>query len=135
MFAALIEYAFAHYNADYSKKEKAKVKTHKKPESMVKNGKQAMVLFSLSMAGMNQGLLISKRQSRTQRSTEPPPNLQEDSEARGTQSRRVQKESNEDKKCCKCRPIDADTIDIYARAVFPFTFAVVNVIYWVAYTM
>ncbi|KAA0713545.1 Gamma-aminobutyric acid receptor subunit delta GABA(A) receptor subunit delta [Triplophysa tibetana] len=136
VFAALIEYAFAHYNADYSKKEKAKVKSNKNSESMVKNGKQAMVLFSLSVAGMNQGLLISKRQSRAQRSADAPPNVQEDSsEVRGAQSRRAQKESGEDKKCCKCKPIDADTIDIYARAVFPFTFAVVNVIYWVAYTM
>ncbi|CAB1417024.1 unnamed protein product [Pleuronectes platessa] len=31
---------------------------------------------------------------------------------------------------CICKPIDID-----ARAVFPFTFAVVNVIYWVAYTI
>uniref|UniRef100_A0A8C1E1D4 Gamma-aminobutyric acid receptor subunit delta n=2 Tax=Cyprinus carpio carpio TaxID=630221 RepID=A0A8C1E1D4_CYPCA len=133
VFAALIEYAFAHYNADYSKKEKAKVKTNKSAESMVKNGKQAMVLFSLSVAGMNQGLLVSNRQNRAQRATDPPGDLHE--ETRGTQSRRAQKESSEEKKCCKCKPIDADTIDIYARAVFPFTFAVVNVIYWVAYTM
>ena len=33
------------------------------------------------------------------------------------------------------KPIDADTIDIYARAVFPAAFAAVNVIYWAAYTM
>lgn len=32
VFAALIEYAFAHYNADYSKKEKAKVKVKKTTE-------------------------------------------------------------------------------------------------------
>ncbi|XP_051760182.1 gamma-aminobutyric acid receptor subunit delta isoform X1 [Ctenopharyngodon idella] len=135
VFAALIEYAFAHYNADYSKKEKAKVKTNKNTESMVKNGKQAMVLFSLSVTGMNQGLLISNRQSRAQRTTDPSGEPREETEVRGTQSRRAQKESSEEKKCCKCKPIDADTIDIYARAVFPFTFAVVNVIYWVAYTM
>lgn len=29
VFAALIEYAFAHYNADYRLKEKAKVKANK----------------------------------------------------------------------------------------------------------
>lgn len=104
-------------------------------QSMVKNGKQAMVLFSLSVAGMNQGLLVSNRQNRAQRTTAPPGDTHEETEVRGTQSRRAQKESREEKKCCKCRPIDADTIDIYARAVFPFTFAVVNVIYWVAYTM
>ncbi|KAI5621911.1 gamma-aminobutyric acid receptor subunit delta [Silurus asotus] len=126
VFAALIEYAFAHYNADYSKKEKAKVKVKKSTESMVKNGKQAMVLFSLSVTGMNQGLVVSNRQNRGQ--TETPIEPQEEAET-------VKVEGSEERKCCKCKPIDADTIDIYARAVFPFTFAVVNVIYWVAYTM
>ncbi|KAF7695110.1 gamma-aminobutyric acid receptor subunit delta [Silurus meridionalis] len=126
VFAALIEYAFAHYNADYSKKEKAKVKVKKTTESMVKNGKQAMVLFSLSVTGMNQGLVVSNRQNRGQ--TETPVEPQEEAET-------VKSEGSEERKCCKCKPIDADTIDIYARAVFPFTFAVVNVIYWVAYTM
>ncbi|KAL6456569.1 hypothetical protein MHYP_G00351130 [Metynnis hypsauchen] len=134
VFAALIEYAFAHYNADYSKKEKAKVKSNKSAESMVKNGKQAMVLFSLSVTGMNQGLLIS-RQNRAQRPAETPAEPQEEAETRSARVRRAERESSQEKKCCKCKPIDADTIDIYARAVFPFTFAVVNVIYWVAYTM
>ncbi|KAK2840880.1 hypothetical protein Q7C36_012459 [Tachysurus vachellii] len=128
VFAALIEYAFAHYNADYSKKEKAKVKVNKNTESMVKNGKQAMVLFSLSVTGMNQGLVVSNRQNRGQQQTETPAEPQEEAET-------AKQESSEERKCCKCKPIDADTIDIYARAVFPFTFAVVNVIYWVAYTM
>uniref|UniRef100_A0A7N6ATN2 Gamma-aminobutyric acid receptor subunit delta n=1 Tax=Anabas testudineus TaxID=64144 RepID=A0A7N6ATN2_ANATE len=116
VFAALIEYAFAHYNADYRLKEKAKVK------SIVKNGKQAMVLFSLSVTGMNQGVVISSRQGRSQRSSSeiPGEGCTEEAEPRRRRSR---------------QPIDADTIDIYARAVFPFTFAVVNVIYWVAYTM
>ncbi|XP_017322708.1 gamma-aminobutyric acid receptor subunit delta [Ictalurus punctatus] len=126
VFAALIEYAFAHYNADYSKQEKAKVKVKKTAESMVKNGKQAMVLFSLSVTGMNQGFVVSNRQNRAQSETpvEPPEEVE-----------MAKQESSEERKCCKCKPIDADTIDIYARAVFPFTFAVVNVIYWVAYTM
>ncbi|KAK3565287.1 hypothetical protein QTP86_004788 [Hemibagrus guttatus] len=128
VFAALIEYAFAHYNADYSKKEKAKVKVNKNTESMVKNGKQAMVLFSLSVTGMNQGLMVSNRQNRAQHQPETPVEPQEEAET-------TKQESSEERKCCKCKPIDADTIDIYARAVFPFTFAVVNVIYWVAYTM
>lgn len=95
---------------------------------MVKNGKQAMVLFSLSVTGMNQGLVVSNRQNRAQHPTETPVEPQEEAET-------TKQESSEERKCCKCKPIDADTIDIYARAVFPFTFAVVNVIYWVAYTM
>lgn len=37
VFAALIEYAFAHYNADYSKKEKAKVKVNKNTEVRTKS--------------------------------------------------------------------------------------------------
>uniref|UniRef100_G3NPH8 Gamma-aminobutyric acid type A receptor subunit delta n=1 Tax=Gasterosteus aculeatus aculeatus TaxID=481459 RepID=G3NPH8_GASAC len=122
VFAALIEYAFAHYNADYRLKEKAKVKANKlSSESIVKNGKQAMVLFSLSVTGMNQGVMISNRHGRPQRPSSEIPG-----------------EGGSEEKCCSkcvCKPIDADTIDIYARAVFPFTFAVVNVIYWVAYTM
>lgn len=95
-------------------------------QSMVKNGKQAMVLFSLSVTGMNQGFVVSNRQNRAQSETpvEPPEEVE-----------MAKQESSEERKCCKCKPIDADTIDIYARAVFPFTFAVVNVIYWVAYTM
>ncbi|KAK1786588.1 hypothetical protein P4O66_003035 [Electrophorus voltai] len=135
VFAALIEYAFAHYNADYSKKEKAKVKASKSAEAMVKNGKHAMVLFSLSVTGMSQGLAVSNRQGRTQRPPEGPAEPQEGAEPRAVGRRRAERGGEEGEKCCKCRPVDADTIDIYARAVFPFTFAVVNVIYWVAYTM
>ncbi|TNN37478.1 Gamma-aminobutyric acid receptor subunit delta [Liparis tanakae] len=140
VFAALIEYAFAHYNADYRLKEKAKVKANKlSSESIVKNGKQAMVLFSLSVTGMNQGVMISNRHGRQQRSSSEIPGEGGGEEAEPRRRRsRLPEECTEEKKCCStcvCRPIDADTIDIYARAVFPFTFAVVNVIYWVAYTM
>ncbi|KAM8830184.1 gamma-aminobutyric acid receptor subunit delta isoform 2-T2 [Synchiropus picturatus] len=118
VFAALIEYAFAHYNADYRLKEKAKVKANK-----------------LS----SEGVMISNRHGRTQRSSSeiPGEGSTEDTESRRRQSRQAD-EAEDEKKCCSkcvCKPIDADTIDIYARAVFPFTFAVVNVIYWVAYTM
>ncbi|CAG01753.1 unnamed protein product, partial [Tetraodon nigroviridis] len=140
VFAALIEYAFAHYNADYRLKEKAKVKASKlSSESIVKNGKQAMVLFSLSVTGMNQSVMISNRQGRAQRSSSEIPGeaASEEAEPRRRRSKQTE-EPKEEKKCCSkcvCKPIDADTIDIYARAVFPFTFAVVNVIYWVAYTM
>ncbi|XP_056457784.1 gamma-aminobutyric acid receptor subunit delta [Gadus chalcogrammus] len=143
VFAALIEYAFAHYNADYRLKEKAKSKANKLgSESIVKNGKQAMVLFSLSVTGMNQGVLISNRHGRSQRPGTDSPmeggGGGEDAEPQRRRRSRQPEECEEDNKCCGkcvCKPIDADTIDIYARAVFPFTFAVVNVIYWVAYTM
>lgn len=109
-------------------------------QSIVKNGKQAMVLFSLSVTGMSQGVVVSNRHGRSQRaSTEiPGEGGAEEPEPSGSRRSRPAEESEEDKKCCSkcvCKPIDADTIDIYARAVFPFTFAVVNVIYWVAYTM
>ena len=108
------------------------------PQSIVKNGKQAMVLFSLSVTGMNQGVVISNRHNRAQRSgAETPAEGGEETEHRRGRNRVVE-ESKKEKKCCAkcvCKPIDADTIDIYARAVFPFAFAVVNVIYWVAYTM
>lgn len=105
----------------------------------MKNGKQAMVLFSLSVTGMNQGVMISSRQGRTQRSSSEIPGEGGAEEVAPRRRRSKQaEEKEEEKKCCSkcvCKPIDADTIDIYARAVFPFTFAVVNVIYWVAYTM
>lgn len=104
-------------------------------QSMVKNGKQAMVLFSLSVTGMNQGLAVSNRHSRAQRQTETPSEPQEEIDITSSQVCQTEQEGSEEQRCCKCKPIDADTIDIYARAVFPFTFAVVNVIYWVAYTM
>ncbi|XP_031650210.1 gamma-aminobutyric acid receptor subunit delta isoform X2 [Oncorhynchus kisutch] len=141
VFAALIEYAFAHYNADYRLKEKAKSKANKmSSESIVKNGKQAMVLFSLSVAGMNQGLMVSSR--RPQRSGAETPS-EEDVEHRRGRGARASVEREQEKKCCSCcskccctcKPLQADTIDVYARAVFPATFAIVNVIYWVAYTM
>ncbi|MFT7804578.1 gamma-aminobutyric acid receptor subunit delta-like [Arapaima gigas] len=136
VFAALVEYAFAHYNADYNRKQRAKIKASKmSAESVVKNGKQAMVLFSLSVAGMNQGLVVSNRQARAQRTTDAPGDSAE-VEPRRTRGRNL--EGTEEKKGClksMFKPIDADTIDIYARAVFPAAFAAVNVIYWVAYTM
>ncbi|XP_045331271.1 gamma-aminobutyric acid receptor subunit delta isoform X1 [Leopardus geoffroyi] len=132
VFAALVEYAFAHFNADYRKKQKAKVKaTEQRTEMDVKN---AIVLFSLSAAGVTQELAVSRRPCRT------PGNLM------GTY-RCVEMETGEAKKRGGHRsggqgglrglfkPIDADTIDIYARAVFPAAFVAVNVVYWAAYTM
>ncbi|KAG9332807.1 hypothetical protein JZ751_014906 [Albula glossodonta] len=103
--------------------------------SIVKNGKQAMVLFSLSVAGMNQGLMISNRQNRAQRASQTPG---EPEEVENGKTKGKKMEGSEEKKSSLksvFKPIDADTIDIYARAVFPAAFAAVNVIYWVAYTM
>lgn len=224
VFAALVEYAFAHFNADYRKKPKAKVKvTEQRAEvrlswagslvfgtrtgpppptsprawrdSMVgapsfsapagpsagRSGeaicrpwaqdtrpgssvlthntswwhllaqasnacsahlllpvqmdvKNAIVLFSLSAAGVTQELAVSRRHCRA------PGNLM-------GSYRSVEVETGETKKpgapCAGAqgglralfKPIDADTIDIYARAVFPAAFAAVNVIYWAAYTL
>lgn len=95
---------------------------------------------------MNQSVMISNRHGRAQRSGSEIPGEAgggggggEEAEPRRRRSRQTEEtKEEEEKKCCSkcvCKPIDADTIDIYARAVFPFTFAVVNVIYWVAYTM
>ncbi|KAK2505392.1 hypothetical protein MC885_018987 [Smutsia gigantea] len=132
VFAALVEYAFAHFNADYRKKPKAKVKvTEQRAEMDVKN---AIVLFSLSAAGVTQELAVSRRHCRT------PGNLM-------GSYRSVEVEMGETKKPggphsgaqgglrALFKPIDADTIDIYARAVFPAAFAAVNVIYWAAYAL
>ncbi|MBN3326196.1 GBRD protein, partial [Atractosteus spatula] len=136
VFAALVEYAFAHYNADYMRKQREKIRANKMAtESIVKKGKQAMVLFSLSVTGMNQGLLVSNRQKRAQRAPGVPCGADE---AENGKTKGKKQEGGEEKKSSLksvFKPIDADTIDIYARAVFPAAFAAVNVIYWVAYTM
>ncbi|KAG8505469.1 Gamma-aminobutyric acid receptor subunit delta [Galemys pyrenaicus] len=130
VFAALVEYAFAHFNADYRKKQKAKAPP-RRAEVDVKN---AIVLFSLSAAGVTQELTVSRRQCcvsgnlmgsyrpvevetvETKAQGGPPPG--------GCGGLRA-----------LLKPIDADTIDIYARAVFPAAFAAVNVVYWAAYTL
>uniref|UniRef100_A0A8C8ZQQ2 Gamma-aminobutyric acid type A receptor subunit delta n=1 Tax=Prolemur simus TaxID=1328070 RepID=A0A8C8ZQQ2_PROSS len=131
VFAALVEYAFAHFNADYRKKQKAKVKVTKpRAEMDVRN---AIVLFSLSAAGVTQELAVTRRQCRV------PGNLM-------GSYRSVEVETGETKEggpraggqgglCARFKPIDADTIDIYSRVVFPAAFVAVNVIYWAAYTM
>ncbi|XP_069933212.1 gamma-aminobutyric acid receptor subunit delta isoform X2 [Oryctolagus cuniculus] len=132
VFAALVEYAFAHFNADYRRKRKAKVKVTKpRAEMDVRN---AIVLFSLSAAGVTQELAVSRRPCRV------PGHLL-------GSYRSVEVETGETKEegpACpggsgglraRFKPIGADTIDIYARAVFPAAFAAVNVVYWAAYTM
>ncbi|XP_058407987.1 gamma-aminobutyric acid receptor subunit delta isoform X2 [Diceros bicornis minor] len=132
VFAALVEYAFAHFSADHRRKQKAKVKVKEQRAEM--DVKNAIVLFSLSAAGVTQELAVSRRHCRTAG------NLM-------GSYRSVEVETGETKKHGGTRsggqgtlralfkPIDADTIDIYARAVFPAAFAAVNVIYWAAYTM
>ncbi|KAF6108853.1 gamma-aminobutyric acid type A receptor subunit delta [Phyllostomus discolor] len=132
VFAALVEYAFAHFNADYRKKQKAKVKVMEQRAEM--DVRSAIVLFSLSAAGVSQELAASHRPSRA------PRNLL-------GSYRSVEVETGEPRKQGAARagargglrallkPIDADTIDMYARAVFPAAFAAVNVVYWAAYTM
>ncbi|KAM7338117.1 hypothetical protein ACRRTK_004236 [Alexandromys fortis] len=129
VFAALVEYAFAHFNADYRKKRKAKVKVTKPRKEM--DVRNAIVLFSLSAAGVSQELAISRRQGRvpgnlmgSYRSVEVEAKKEGASRPGGPGGIRA-----------RLKPIDADTIDIYARAVFPAAFAAVNIIYWAAYTM
>lgn len=209
VFAALVEYAFAHFNADYRKKRKAKVKVTKPraevrewdgvllgereqkevlffcwpalrsllamspcpwgqllsiiryrvtavlnktgqeqgtaqsarassalsscllPHPLQMDVRNAIVLFSLSAAGVSQELAISRRQGRvpgnlmgSYRSVEVEAKKEGGSRPGGPGGIRS-----------RLKPIDADTIDIYARAVFPAAFAAVNIIYWAAYTM
>lgn len=132
VFAALVEYAFAHFNADYMKKQKNKIKARRQSAEI--NVKNAIVLFSLSIAGVNQELAISNRQHRIPRSL---PGSYGTIEIETGETKQQQGMKLDKKTGLKSlfKPIDADTIDIYARAVFPAAFAAVNVIYWVAYTM
>ncbi|XP_048417846.1 gamma-aminobutyric acid receptor subunit delta isoform X1 [Stegostoma tigrinum] len=132
VFAALVEYAFAHFNADYVRKQRAKIKANKScVEAVKRNGKDAIVLFSLSAAGVNQELLMSNRLHRAHRI------LHGDEIKNGKTRAKKSNSKSSNKLTLKSvfKPIDSDTIDIYARAVFPAAFAAVNVIYWVAYTM
>ncbi len=55
VFAALIEYAFAHYNADYSKKEKAKVKTNKSAEVVSEDRNLKHFIYSQISSRVNSG--------------------------------------------------------------------------------
>ncbi|MGH0163500.1 UNVERIFIED_CONTAM: hypothetical protein FKN15_045512 [Acipenser sinensis] len=100
-------------------------------QSIVKHGKQAMVLFSLSVASMNQDLMISNRQHRAQK----PPGVPYGTDEVENGKTKSKKHDTKTEKKPIFKPIGADTIDIYSRAVFPAAFAAVNVIYWVAYTM
>lgn len=89
--------------------------------------KRAILLFSLSAAGVSHELTVSHRPSRMPGSVEVEtgePEKQGGARPGGQGGLRA-----------LFKPIDADTIDIYARAVFPAAFAAVNVIYWAAYAM
>ncbi|XP_072831697.1 gamma-aminobutyric acid receptor subunit delta isoform X5 [Vicugna pacos] len=129
VFAALVEYAFAHFNADYRKKQKAKVKVKEQRAEM--DVKNAIVLFSLSAAGVTQELAVSRRQCRMRG------NLMGSYRSVEVETGEMKKQGGARSRGLRAlfKPIDADTIDIYARAVFPAAFAAVNVIYWAAYTM
>ncbi|EHH14239.1 hypothetical protein EGK_00127 [Macaca mulatta] len=134
VFAALVEYAFAHFNADYRKKQKAKAKVKVSRPRAEMDVRNAIVLFSLSAAGVTQELAISRRQRRV------PGNLMGSYRSVGVETGEMKKEGaarsgGQGGIRARLRPIDADTIDIYARAVFPAAFAAVNVIYWAAYAM
>ncbi|OWK08317.1 GABRD [Cervus elaphus hippelaphus] len=127
VFAALVEYAFAHFNADYRKKQKTKVKVKEQRAEM--DVKNAIVLFSLSAAGVTQELAVSRRPCRV------PGNLMGSYRSVEVETGETKKQGVQGGLRGLLKPIDADTIDIYARAVFPAAFAAVNVIYWAAYTM
>ncbi|KAM9707210.1 gamma-aminobutyric acid receptor subunit delta isoform 2-T2 [Dama dama] len=127
VFAALVEYAFAHFNADYRKKQKTKVKVKEQRAEM--DVKNAIVLFSLSAAGVTQELAVSRRPCRV------PRNLMGSYRSVEVETGETKKQGVQGGLRGLLKPIDADTIDIYARAVFPAAFAAVNVIYWAAYTM
>lgn len=96
--------------------------------------KNAIVLFSLSAAGVSQELAVSRRPCRmagnlmgSYRSVEV--------ESGDTEKQGAARSGGQGGLRALFKPIDADTIDIYARAVFPAAFAAVNVIYWAAYAM
>lgn len=88
--------------------------------------KQAIVLFSLSAAGVSQELAVSRRPARL------PGNLLGSYRSVEVEVGAAEKQGG---LRSLFKPIDADTIDIYARAVFPAAFAAVNVIYWAAYAL
>lgn len=96
------------------------------------NVKNAIVMFSLSIAGVNQEL--ANRHHRVPRNL---PGEFGSVEVETGEDKSQEEAKAEKKSSLKSlfKPIDADTIDIYSRAVFPAAFAAVNVIYWVAYTM
>ncbi|XP_075697062.1 gamma-aminobutyric acid receptor subunit delta isoform X3 [Rhinoderma darwinii] len=128
VFAALVEYAFAHFNADYMKKQKKTVKHKRKSKVTLQDGKDAIVLFSFSILGVNC--------KQIHKETIIPSTMSELPEV--TRRREAHKREltpgNKGKLKIYLKPIAADTIDVYSRAVFPATFAAVNIIYWAGYS-
>lgn len=128
VFAALVEYAFAHFNADYMKMQKKTVKHKRKGKVTLQDGKDAIVLFSFSILGVNCNLIPKETITPSTMSDLPEVRRQ-----REEHRRKFTPEHKGRQKIC-LKPIDADTIDVYSRAVFPATFAAVNIIYWAGYT-
>ncbi|KAM9299044.1 gamma-aminobutyric acid receptor subunit delta [Gastrophryne carolinensis] len=130
VFAALVEYAFAHYNADYMKKQKKKTTSAKQEWKVsMKDGHHAIVLLTLSILGANLNLL--------EQYTCTPGNIRKSQQADVGWKGRAG-ELKQDRKGGRLRtllkPLHADTIDVYARTIFPAAFGAVNIIYWVVYT-
>ncbi|XP_053546332.1 gamma-aminobutyric acid receptor subunit delta isoform X2 [Bombina bombina] len=130
VFAALVEYAFAHFNADYMKNQGVKSKIRKRVRQVnVKEGKHSIVMFPLSVLGINLGTSVKERDKRESYN-------RDQSENTDTRQKIPLESAHEKKVNLKSflKPIDADTIDVYSRVVFPVAFLAVNLIYWVAYT-
>ncbi|KAM5141139.1 gamma-aminobutyric acid receptor subunit delta [Mantella aurantiaca] len=134
VFAALVEYAFAHFNADYMKKSKEKTMKAKQRKEVrnvsMKDGNHAIVLLTLSLLGGGNLNLVE------QYSNVPGPISGRKHTGKASELRSDEPKQPEKRGRLKTllKPIDADTIDVYARAVFPAAFAAVNLIYWVGYT-
>ncbi|XP_069804112.1 gamma-aminobutyric acid receptor subunit delta isoform X2 [Dendropsophus ebraccatus] len=128
VFAALVEYAFAHFNADYMKKQKKTEEHKKKSKVTLQDGKDAIVLFSVSILGVNcrhihKETTIPSTMSDLPEVTRP-----------YEKHRRELQPGYKGRRRIHLKPIDADTIDVYSRALFPASFAAVNIIYWAGYT-
>ncbi|XP_072012091.1 gamma-aminobutyric acid receptor subunit delta isoform X1 [Engystomops pustulosus] len=128
VFAALVEYAFAHFNADYLKKQKKTVKHKRKGKTTLQDGKDAIVLFSFTILGVNY--------KHVHEETVIPSTMSNLAKIRRQreENRRELKPGKRGRLKIHLKPIDADTIDVYSRAIFPATFAAVNMIYWAGYT-
>ncbi|KAM8927646.1 gamma-aminobutyric acid receptor subunit delta [Pelodytes ibericus] len=129
VFAALVEYAFAHFNAAYMKKEvKTKATTQEKKVARM-DSRHAIVLFSISVLGMNLEIPVINRGHGDPETTK----RSRDTTTQEKNTSQHCKPKRRSRFMSLLKPIDADTIDVYARAVFPAAFAAVNTIYWLVY--
>ncbi|XP_069597028.1 gamma-aminobutyric acid receptor subunit delta isoform X1 [Ranitomeya imitator] len=127
VFAALVEFAFAHYNADYMKKQNKSVDHKIKGKATLQDGKDAIVSFTFSILGVNW--------KQSYKETIIPSTMRDLPEVRRRHEHgREQTPKKKRRLNMYLKPIDADTIDVYSRALFPATFAAVNIIYWAGYT-